>query len=604
MARIVPDGWASLEAGASLPHGAARREIETLRELGAALPGDCAVYHGVHWTRLEHGWSVYGEVDFIVVGPTGRVLLIEQRSGFLDETEDGLMHTSAGRPRSVRSQLVRSVEALAARFAQATHGRLRLAIDYLLYLPDYVVRNPAIAGIAPERIVDSRRRGEFARTVRAAIGVPLDATARSSRAAGVGRATAATERPAAERAPAEPHAPDAPHADDAATAGQAPLAQPADVHRFLSDTLELVPDVSALIGRADEWVTRLSGGLATWARQLEFEPFRLRVQGTAGSGKTQLALAVMRDAHTAGRRALYVCYNRPLADYVAGLAPASAMVATFHMLGDRRLKALGQTPDFREPGVFEKFEQAMLQLEPAEAERVDVLIVDEGQDFTQAWADAVLRHLAPGGRAWWLEDPMQNLYGREPVVLPAWVVLHADTNYRTPRDVLADVQTLIGAAHARSASPVVGGGIEVLTYGDPQQLLERTKRAISEALRAGFKRSEIALLTWRGRDGSQLLPLESLGPHRLRAFTGKYDLFGQPVFRDGDLLVETLYRFKGQSAPCVILTEVDFEALDERAAKRLFVGATRATIRFALVMSERAAAVCGAQRLHGEAGGR
>lgn len=555
MARTIPDGWTSLETS-----GAARREIDTLRGLASALPADCVVYHGVHWTRLEHGWSVYGDIDFIVVGPGGRVLLIEQRSGFVDETEDGLMYTIAGRSRNVRAQLARSVQALSARFAQATHGRLQLSIDYLLYLPDYVVRNPAIAGIAPERIVDSRRRGEFVQAVRAAIDMQ----------------------------PGQLAEPDAP-----------PFASAADVHRFLSSTLELIPDVSALIGRAGEWVTRLSGGLATWARRLQFEPFRLRVQGTAGSGKTQLALAVLRDASEAGLRTLYVCYNRPLADYVGKLAPEGATVATFHTLGDQRLRAAGQTPDFAEAGVFERFERAMLESDPAPEQRVDVLIVDEGQDFSQPWADAVLRFLKPGGRAWWLEDPMQNLYGREPVVLPDWVVLTAEVNYRTPRDVLADIQGLIGATHVQSASPVIGNGVELLTYADPQQLIERTKRAISEALRHGFKRSEIVLLTYRGRDNSQLVPLESLGPHRLRAFTGRYDLFGQPEFRDGDLLIETLFRFKGQSAPCVILTEVDFETLDERAVRRLFVGATRATLRLAIVMSERAAAACGAQRLHG-----
>jgi hypothetical protein len=39
-----------------------------------------------------------------------------------------------------------------------------------------------------------------------------------------------------------------------------------------------------------------------------------------------------------------------------------------------------------------------------------------------------------------------------------------------------------------------------------------------------------------------------------------------------------------------VLTEVDFEALDERTVKKLFVGATRATMKLAVVASSRAAA--------------
>jgi superfamily I DNA/RNA helicase len=65
-------------------------------------------------------------------------------------------------------------------------------------------------------------------------------------------------------------------------------------------------------------------------------------------------------------------------------------------------------------------------------------------------------------------------------------------------------------------------------------------------------------------------------------------MFGTPLYSDGDLLLETVHRFKGQAAPCVILTEVDFEALDELVERRLFVGATRASMKLILVLSERA----------------
>ena len=66
--------------------------------------------------------------------------------------------------------------------------------------------------------------------------------------------------------------------------------------RAVPTVIQLDADVSALVGRAQAMVTRLSGGLAHWARQLEFTPHRLRVTGTAGSGKTQLALAEYRAA--------------------------------------------------------------------------------------------------------------------------------------------------------------------------------------------------------------------------------------------------------------------------------------------------------------------
>jgi hypothetical protein len=51
-----------------------------------------------------------------------------------------------------------------------------------------------------------------------------------------------------------------------------------------------------------------------------------------------------------------------------------------------------------------------------------------------------------------------------------------------------------------------------------------------------------------------------------------------------------VHRFKGRAAPCVILTEIDFDTLDDKAIRRLFVGATRATLKLMLVLSARAEA--------------
>ena len=586
MARILPDGWEALDSLES--RGSASREIETLRVL-AALPADCTVLHGVHWTRIEHGCSVYGEIDFIVVGPNGRILLIEQKSGFLDETPEGLVKAHGTLRRRVAPQILRSIDALQTRYLQAatrqaqtrqhptrardpapSRSATELSLDYLLYCPDYKVRDASRAGIAEERIVDASRAADL-------VAIVVDLL---------------TPTPVAGSA-------------DAAAA-----------LRFFSDDLLIVADVATLIGRSDAWVTRLSGGLAQAAMQLEFSPFRLRVRGTAGSGKTQLALRVLREAADAGRSALYLCYNRPLADHVARIAPEATAVSTFHRFGDRLMRASGAEPDFGAPDLYARFERAVIDARPGDDERYDVLIVDEGQDFTPAWRDAALRFVAAEGRAYWLEDPLQNLYGREPVELDGWVTLNSHVNYRSPRDIVGGIVPLLvrGAAAStadallavEAASPLVSSELDIATWhadgplgGGPdaaatRAMIDVTMRAITRALAAGYKRSDIALLTFAGRDHSALLALDALGPHALRRFSGTYDLFGNPVYTDGEVLAETIYRFKGQSAPCVIFSEIDFDVLDEKAVRKLFVGATRATTRLMLVMSDRAARVCGA----------
>ncbi|KVN92498.1 ATP-dependent helicase [Burkholderia ubonensis] len=550
MARLIPDDWKSLAAT-----GAAERERETLAALEHALPDIYTVYHGVHWTRAEQGFSVFGEAAFVVVSPAGRVLLIEQKAGFLRETPKGLVKVYLQTERNVPIQLARTQETLHRRLTAAL-GAGVYGVEALLYCPDYTIRQAAIAGVPSERIVDATRKAQLAQVIQQIL--PAD----------------------------EPRVANAPK-----------------IHHFLADELALTPDTSALVGQAGTLVTRLSDGLASWARQLEFTPFRLRVIGTAGSGKTQLAVQAMRDAIAAGRRVLYVCFNRPLADYIARIAPPGAKIANYHQLCDWVARDGGYTPDFDAPDAFGRLEARFAQTPVPERWRFDVLIVDEGQDFHPSWASALERLLAPDGAWWWLEDPLQNLYMREPVALPGWVSLKALTNYRSPRDLLDFVRDVVGrveplAAELRSGSPFDGSDLVVSAYGDanasPAALadacIDATKRAITQALSLGFRKQDIAVLSYRGREGSALAALDQLGPHQVKRFTGKYDLFGNPEYHDGDVLLDSIYRFKGQSAPCVILTEIDFDTLDARAARKLFVGATRATMKLLLVASARAAA--------------
>jgi superfamily I DNA and RNA helicase len=246
--------------------------------------------------------------------------------------------------------------------------------------------------------------------------------------------------------------------------------------------------------------------------------------------------------------------------------------------------------DYRAPGIFDSIAQRFSMLRVNETEKVDELIIDEGQDFEQPWVEPLFTRVRPGGRIWWLEDPMQNLYDRPPILLPGWTVLRALTNFRNPRGIVEYVQKLGQPSVApTAASPFAGGVDDLLVYSDTKGLVDTTSRAITLALRAGFKRDEIAVVTFAGRERSALRNLDRIGPHSFRKTTGRYDLLGTPEYQPGEILIETVYRFKGQSAPCVIFTEIDFDQWEEKIARKLFVGMTRASMRLFPVLSERAA---------------
>jgi nucleoside-triphosphatase THEP1 len=137
----------------------------------------------------------------------------------------------------------------------------------------------------------------------------------------------------------------------------------------------------------------------------------LRVIGTAGSGKTQLALRLLRDADAAGHKAAYICFNRALADHISrSLAPVRIPAETFHEYAQRVVRRSGEVVDFKQVGAFDHLATRCIELlEQAEPD-LDLIILDEMQDMQPEWVLAMLSRLKSQGKAVLLEDPEQQLY--------------------------------------------------------------------------------------------------------------------------------------------------------------------------------------------------
>ncbi len=72
---------------------------------------------------------------------------------------------------------------------------------------------------------------------------------------------------------------------------------------------------------------------------------------------------------------------------------------------------------------------------------------------------------------------------------------------------------------------------------------------------------------------------------KLRRYTGDYDAEGNQVLTQGQLTFESIYRFKGQEAPAVILVDTDPHTYRlDRDERLLYCGMTRATVRLDLLV--------------------
>ena len=351
--------------------------------------------------------------------------------------------------------------------------------------------------------------------------------------------------------------------------------------------------MSALTGRIQKAATRMSSGLAVWVPRIDAPAGVIRVIGTAGSGKTQLALRLLRDADARGKKAAYICFNRALADHMSRVAPVRTPAETFHEFALRVVRRSGQTVDFSLPTAFDTIADQCIEVLAQNDPDLDLLVLDEMQDMQPEWVQILLSRLKDDGKAVLLEDPEQQLYkDREAFDIPEAVTITSHENFRTPRALVKLINTLcLTEVEVDAMSPYEGEIPDPIVYESPELIGHCTVKAVERCLQRGFNLDDVAIVSMRGRERSELHGLEKLGPWSLNRFTGRFDEGSTPIWKDGQLLIESIRRFKGQAAPAVVLTECDMTELDPINRRLLFVGLTRARVHLEWVMSSNTASM-------------
>jgi hypothetical protein len=542
MATIYPENWQELRA--AFMHVAER---DMLDRLAAALPDDYVIFPSLSWVTLsgKHK-SKFGEIDFCIVAPSGDLVIIEQKNGGLMVDPEGRLvkHYSENPGKDVGQQIMNSVSVVKNALKHRYRGRGPIAVDYLLVCPDYHLRSYQGLQLNPQRIVDNtqvERLGEILQDI---------------------------------------------HRDKTASPDHV-----SDVVTFLQGELDLVPDLGASMERQQAVYRGFANELGEWVDRLDFQPWSLHVTGCAGSGKTQLALHLAQRALAGGLRPLYTCFNRPLADALRPFFPAGCHVANLDHLVRQCLEALGEPPAFGDRGgeLFSMLRQKVLARALPPEWTFDVLIVDEGQDFDAEMAATAKHFLRQGGELAWLEDPRQRLQDRD-YQHQGTLRLNLERNYRSPRRIAELVAPLLHLPGIVPANPIAGEEPRFHQHNceDFADVLQRVVAAQLER----FEPEDIAIVSLKGR-GNSLLTDDVVAGHRLRSFTGAYSPDGQPMFSEGELRWETIYRFKGQQAKAVILIDVDFTEVSERTRNLLYCAMTRPTFSLDVVHSAVAGAAIG-----------
>ena len=520
----------------SVVSGGMHAELSLLRTLELGLSNAYLLFHSVDWSRGSGQFEQHGEVDIVVVNQAGDTLVIEVKSGQVDFQSNGIFKTYDGKVKDVTRQINLQYGALRGRLNDAG---LKVKLQNLLVLPDVRVKSET-AQWPRERIVDSQELNSICARISDLIGPGLPNPVVFEK-----------------------------------------------VSAFFENRFSVMPDVTALLGRLQQEATKLSSGLATWVPRIEVPSGVVRVVGTAGSGKTQLALKLLQHAVSNKLSAGYLCYNRALADHISRVVPVQVVAETFHEFAVRVLKSVGVDIDFAAPNIFVEIEaNCIANLENRNPD-LDLLIIDEVQDFKPEWVNALLTRLKPNGTVFLLEDSDQQLYpDREEFELPDAITITSHENYRSPRSLVKLINGLrLADSEIESKSFFDGEMPNPLVYESSDQLVACTSSAVIRCLEKGFTIDDIAVISMRGRERSVIQKLDQLGDLKVKRFTGRFDESGNPIWTREGILVDSVRRFKGQAAPAVIFTECDFETFTDINRKLLFVGITRARIHLEWVIS-------------------
>lgn len=366
-----------------------------------------------------------------------------------------------------------------------------------------------------------------------------------------------------------------------------------DIYRLL------VPEIRASAGwevdakQAEDRLIRLTSQQVQMLDLME-ENERLLISGSAGTGKTVLAVEQARREVARGSKVLFVCFNRvlgeQLADQLHGLDGLT--VGNYHQIVLGLVKQAGiDRPVAEEWDAFNHNLQAFVMdaLDHIPSfQEYDYLIMDEGQDLMDEpflnVLSLLLRNTLSQGRWAIFLDPAQAIftgqYAPEALVGVADGAFRANLpiNCRNTTQTAVYVRGLSGAGSIKLRTSANGPDVTIDYYSTIQEYRKLIRKIVNESVaglaEVGINPCETAILSanhsailseWCDH-GSFIRPVQGALCKQVNA-----------------VRVATIQSFKGLEASVVVLTGID--DLDDPVQRRLlYVGGSRARARLRMVL--------------------
>ena len=345
---------------------------------------------------------------------------------------------------------------------------------------------------------------------------------------------------------------------------------------------------------------------------------RIRIEGGAGSGKTVAALQYFKKTVAEGKKALLVCYNYRLGRWLRSKATETGFADTLFRFARKKLEdhhsALEHNYGDHMGELVRRLTDPDDPLVITDGEKFHALIVDEGQDFKQEWADALIKYfLLPGGDLLWFEDSRQNIINKAPPVKLEALdqSFSSHENFRTPRHI-AEYANNVLANLARTLTPSItppyvnsndldGWPVEVFIHKSNEDLVIKLAQRIDAFMQVGIPRQNIVIVSSEN-DETSIMQYEKNGKYRLydidgtsssllMRYNGEYkDEIKQYWSEKTGVYCDSILKLKGLEDYAVILVFADCAITNptERTAyvDRIYCALTRSKARLNVLVGE------------------
>lgn len=294
---------------------------------------------------------------------------------------------------------------------------------------------------------------------------------------------------------------------------------------------------------------------------------RASFKGSAGTGKTMLAVAKAQIDARNGKRVLLLCYNAALKtwlqrSYETHYDTGSIKFDTYHgivqELADKHSEELarkyGRTwntslPNFWNIVVADILYELCYDI-VLDEEKYDSIIIDEGQDFRSNWWDGIellLRNPASEQCLYIFYDPKQNLFS-EQVTLPTSITIppfELSMNCRNTIKISDHVASIIGTTAETHPDAPLGNNPNIIRVNNVGDGVSKAIDLAQQLHKEGFQNKQVCILLYGVPENEERRIV-------------KIDGFTDDVSHWWDnqsMLVCSIGRFKGLESDHIIIVE-------------------------------------------------